>query len=165
MFYNPEMDDPELLKKFKIFKKIGKGAFSIVYKAEYIINKRKCALKIIDKEYLNNKSYDEFNVEINYIKQEAKIMEICKSKNIVELYEYFETEKSIIFVLELCDCNLNSYFHKIKDKNMVDNIKFMQQIFNDLNDAIKILYQKKIMHRDIKLENIYLKLKTKNIIK
>ena len=170
MFYNPEIDDPELLKKFKIFKKIGSGTFSIVYKAEYIINKRKCALKIFDKEKIKEYSMkqcfdenvnDELNVAINDVKQEAKIMEVCKSKNIVELYEYFETEKSMIFVLELCDCNLNSYFHKIKDKNMIDNINFIQQILYDLNDAIKILYQKKIMHRDIKLENIFLKFENK----
>ena len=34
-------------------------------------------------------------------------MEICKSKNIIELYEYFETEELIILVLELCNCNMN----------------------------------------------------------
>ena len=44
---------------------------------------------------------------------------------------------------------------------MIDNINFMQQIFNDINNAIKILYQKKIMHRDIKLRNIFLKFENK----
>ena len=170
MFYNPEIDDPELLKKFKIFKKIGSGTFSIVYKAEYIINKRKCALKIFDKKkdkgdlintYLDENVNGELNVAINNIKQEAKILEVCKSKNIVELYEYFETEKLIIFVLELCDCNWFDYIFKNENKNMIDNIKFMQQIFNDLNCAIKILYQKKLMHRDIKLQNIFLKFENK----
>ena len=95
------MDEPDVLKKFKIFKKIGKGGSAEIYKAEYLINKKECALKIIDKEilkhdlkckYLKEDLHDELNDLINIIKQEAKFMEVCKSKNIVELYEYFEKE-------------------------------------------------------------------------
>ena len=36
------------------------------------------------------------------------------------------------------------------------NIYFIQMILNDFNNAIKIFYQKKVLHRDIKLDNIFL---------
>ena len=42
--------DSEITIRFKILKEIGKGAFSIVYKAFDIINKRECALKIYYKD-------------------------------------------------------------------------------------------------------------------
>jgi len=41
-----------------------------------------------------------------------KIMRICKSENVVNLYDSLETDDSIILVLELCDCNLSEYFDK-----------------------------------------------------
>ena len=85
-------------------------------------------------------------------------MRICKSENVVDLYDYLETENSIIFVLELCDCDLSEYLsknHKEEKKGM--DIASIKKIFNDLNKAIKILHQNNIIHRDIKLENIFMK--------
>ena len=37
------------------------------------------------------------------------------------------------------------------------DIASIKKIFNDLNKAIKILHQNNIIHRDIKLENIFMK--------
>ena len=177
------MDAPDISKKFKIGKKIRrfriptkppshgftiKTIFSEVYEALDLINNRKCALKIfnkkeIKKDLINNyKNYESEEIEkefisvINSIKNEKMITEICKSKNTVELYEYLETEDLIILSMELYETDLDN-FNKKMGGDLNDNINLIQNIFNDLNNAIKILYQKKIMHRDIKLENIFLK--------
>jgi len=156
--------EKEIPNRFKISKGIGEGGSSVVYKAFDIINQRKCALKIFNKEKLKEIYYsydydekDEINNEIiKSIKNEAKIMEICKSKNVVELYEFLETHNLVILVLELCDCDLYYYLdHKFKNKNM--DIAFIQKIFNDLNEAIKVIHQNNIIHRDIKLKNIFIK--------
>ena len=177
------MDAPEISKKFTIGKKIGsvpiptkppshiftiKIIYSEVYEALDLINNRKCSLKIfnkkeIKKDLMNNyKNYESEEIEnefisvINSIKNEKMITEICKSKNTVELYEYLETEDLIILSMELYETDLDN-FNKKMSGNLNDNINLIQNIFNDLNNAIEFLYQKKIMHRDIKLENIYLK--------
>ncbi len=55
-----------------------------------------------------------------------------------------ETRDSYILVLELCEIDLEQYLKKKPEKR---NIDF--QIIG-LNKALKILYQKKVMHRDIK---------------
>ena len=148
----------EIQKRFKDLKEIGRGAFSKVYKAFDTINERKCALKIYYREKIEDVLRYEDNEDIiktiNSIKNEAKILQICKSKNIVELYEYFEIKKLFIFVLELCDGDLNYFIEKNGSKT---KITVIQKIFNDLNNAIRILFKNNIIHRDIKFSNILIK--------
>ena len=150
--------------RFKINKKIGNGSFSEVYSAFDKLKNRKCALKIFNKENIKKELlFDYFSNDIAYkeiiesIINEAKIMEICKSKNIVEIYEYYETENLIILVLELCNTDLSLYYEKKMAQKEKNDFIFIQKLFNDLNNAIKILHQNNIIHRDIKFSNIFIK--------
>lgn len=157
----------ELSNQFEITYLIQKGTFSSVYKAFYKTNKKSCVLKIISKDHIKENLLFEYPKEKidgilpkwlnDNIFNEIKIMCCCKSKNIVELYESFETEKYIVLVLELCDFNLQNFPKKI-------DIILIQKLFLDLNDALKILYERHIMHRNIKPENIYLKYENNDII-
>ena len=149
----------DISEKYELMECIGKGGFSEVHKALDKINHRECALKLIYKDYIekgNQKDYMK-----NSILREIEIMKVCKCNNIVELYDSFETESYFILALELCDIDLLSYI--IKQKNP-GNLYFIQNIFLQLNNAFKIIYEKKIIHRDIKPENIYLKFDKNNKI-
>ena len=155
---------PEISKKYDLVKALGKGGFAKIFKAIDKSSKKEYALKIFDKELIKYQILDEyfdFNENaykeiLSSIQNEIQLMKMCKSENVVEFYEYFETEKAIVLVLELCDCNLKDYIIK----NNYD-LEFIQKVFKGLNNAIKFLNQNKIIHRDIKLENILLKYKDK----
>ena len=98
---------------YSIKEKIGKGGFSKVYKAFDKINNRECALKIFSKEDIeegNKKKY-----LINSILKEIEMMKKLKCKNVVELYNAFETKENFVLVMELCDTDLDHYIHKYKE--------------------------------------------------
>ena len=56
--------------------------------------------------------------------------------------------------MELCDCNLLERLNKTSNGLKVDEIK---KILEQLNNTFKIMFKNKIIHRDIKLQNILLK--------
>ena len=76
-----------------------------------------------------------------------------KHKNIVRLYEYFETEKHILFVIELCAGGdlLNYVRRRRRLKEDVAKCLFKQII-----ESLAYCHRKNIVHRDIKLDNILL---------
>ena len=157
------MEDDEILKNYEIKGAIGVGGFGEVFKAFDKIKKRECALKIIGKKFIyesNEKDY-----QLKFIKNEIEILKLCKSKNVVEYYDSFETNKSFVIAQELCDCDLNRYIENHLDKDQIPyDFSFIQKFFKDLNNAIKILYQNHVMHRDIRPLNIFIKFENGNVI-
>jgi len=88
-------------------------------------------------------------------------MKICSEENdnSVKYYEHFHYTDKFVIVMELCDNSLQ----KILDERKKGFT--YEQIFNimcQLNNTFKIMYKNKIIHRDIKLDNILIKYKDKN---
>ena len=137
------------LNSFKNLLNIGRGRYSSIYKAEDIKNNAIVALKEIHKNY-----FDEPDYALKCAKREIKITQELQSQNVVKLYKTIETKEEIVLVLELCDMTLDSL---IGDLNPFHDLYLFQQFVIKLNNALKIMYKKKIMHRDIKPENIFIK--------
>ena len=76
---------------FKFIKNIGSGSFGIVVHAIYLHNDREVAVKIINKEKHKN---------INKLKQEIVILREMKHPNIIEFYDYIETENKFYIIME-----------------------------------------------------------------
>ena len=155
-------DDSLELDSYEIKEKIANGGFSKVFKAYDKKNHRNCALKIIDKKWIYDSN--EKDHIINSIKEEIKNTKLCKSENIIELYDSFETKKSFVIALELCDYDLRKFVNNFKDKSTLMDPSQIQNICKGLRNAMISLYQNKIIHRDIKPENIYLKIEKDNVI-
>lgn len=85
--------------------------------------------------------------------QEVVMLKKTRHKNIVRLYEYFETEKHILFVIELCAGGdlLNYVRRRRRLKEDVAKCLFKQII-----ESLAYCHKKNILHRDIKLDNILL---------
>jgi len=159
------------------FSQIGEGAFGKIYKAKMIFGNTYRAIKIIDKEKIKNllrnqlmkENIDnEFKLYFQHFLNEIEYMKICCKDNInsVKLYEYFDTEKELAIVMELCDESLQSILNKkIKGFNKEE----IYDMINQLNNTFKIMNKNHIIHRDLKLDNILVKYtdntKTKFILK
>jgi len=160
---------------YDIIKEIGNSSFSSVYKAKVKGKEEYIAIKVINKEkiktalrneYCKQDIEEEYNKATNF-KNEIKFMEICgeNNENSVKYYQHFETENKFIIVMELCDGNLIDFTKLKKDLNINDIYELLCQI----NNTFKIMKEKQIAHRDLKLQNILFKYgneeKTKYIFK
>ena len=81
---------------YRVGKVLGKGAFGKVNLAVHKLTECLCALKSISKECISDEN------QSRKVMQEVVMLKRIKHKNIIRFYEYFETEKHIVMVIELC---------------------------------------------------------------
>ena len=138
------------MKFYKYGRLLGKGAFGKVNLGLHTLTGRLVAIKSINKEKIKNERQKQ------KIKQETTIMEtLSKSKNIVKIFETYETKKHICIVMEyICAGDLLTYIKK-RSKLTEPVAKF---IFKQIILGIKHIHDNGIIHRDIKLDNILLDL-------
>lgn len=85
--------------------------------------------------------------------QEVVILKKTRHRNIVRLYEFFETQKHLLFVMELCSGgDLLNYVRK-RRRLKEDVAKY---VFKQIIEGLGYCHSKQILHRDIKLDNILL---------
>ena len=149
---------------------IGEGGFGRVFKAKIKNTNEERALKIINKKKLiqsfksNNrreptdeekkKYFDDLLNEIKYMKM---MEDKNKNENTVKFYEHFDFENEFIFVMELCDENLDDFLNRKQSFN-VDEIYY---ILTQLNNSFQLMNKLKLVHRDLTLKNILVKYKNK----
>ena len=73
--------------------------------------------------------------------------------NIMHLYEFMETANNYYLVIQYCNNgDLETYLKKMGKLSEDEAVYFLMQIMN----AFQVLHKNKIMHRDVKLANIFL---------
>ena len=132
--------------KYKLLKTIGKGNFARVMLARHMLTSNDVAIKIIDKTQLNQNSLEK-------LFREVSIMKILTHPNIVKLYEVIETDKTLYLVMEYVN-NGEVFEYLVKNGRMKENIA--RQKFRQIVSAVQYLHSKKIIHRDLKAENLLL---------
>ena len=150
-FYKKNKKYPTTKMKFyKYGRLLGKGAFGKVNLCLHTLTGRLVAIKSINKEKIKNER------QKKKIKLETTIMEtLSKSKNIVKIFETYETKKHICIVMEyICAGDLLTYIKK-RSKLTEPVAKF---IFKQIILGIKHIHDNSIIHRDIKLDNTLLDL-------
>ena len=132
-----------MIKRYSLEEKIGKGNFGEVYSGLL-----KVAIKRIPKTIIEQQNiYEE-------LEREKEILSKCQSNNIIKLFDFIETENYYDLILEKCDTDLNSILEK---KHRGFTMIEIRNIMNQLNNGFKIMQLHNIIHRDIKLENIFVK--------
>jgi len=87
------------------------------------------------------------------VMQEVMILKQTRHRNIVQLYEYFQTTKHVLIVIELSSGgDLLSYVRK--RRQLKEDIA--KSVFKQIVEALKYCHSKRILHRDIKHDNILL---------
>jgi calcium/calmodulin-dependent protein kinase I len=128
---------------YKFGKEIGKGGFSVVYKATEKATGKKFAIKRIQK--------DEEGVDIELLKREIYIMKKVDHPNILKLFEVYEDDDYFFLVLELVEGL--ELFDKIVDRGNYSE-KDAANIVKQILEAVKYLHEEGIVHRDLKPENL-----------
>ena len=129
-------------KDYEMIEKLGEGTYGEVFLCKNKITNQKVAIKkILKKHGLDEKE----------VKQEIEILRQLNHPYILKLYEYYITEDYIYLVEELCsEGDLSEKLYKIHIFPEFIVKIIMMQIFK----ALMYLYSKKILHGDLKLENI-----------
>ena len=137
---------------FDIYDKVcllGKGAFGSVYKVSRKNSGTRLiirALKEISKESMNVKPENE-----EEIRNEIEVLKNIDHPNIMKIFEFFEDEKNIYLINEFCGGGDIAHIH---DKYGLFPEFFLKYIMFQVFLAISFLHSNKVVHGDIKRENI-----------
>lgn len=133
---------------YKAIKMIGKGSFARVYLSEQKLTQVQFAVKAFNKEYL---TYSTKNSAKPCLLNEIQIMRELKHDSIIQMHDVYETENSIYLVLELIE---GKTLEEILKKATKYNEAKYKTMIKSILEALSYLSSKKIMHRDLKPDNI-----------
>ncbi|RWS29690.1 serine/threonine-protein kinase PLK1-like protein, partial [Leptotrombidium deliense] len=134
-------------KKYIKGKFLGRGGFAKCYELIEKPGDVVFAGKVIAKAQLQKSDQKE------KMSQEIAIHRSIKHKHIVQFNSYFEDKNFIYIVLELCSKRSLMEMHKRRKTLTEPEIRyFVRQIA----DACLYLHERKIVHRDLKLGNLFL---------
>ncbi|XP_046393580.1 serine/threonine-protein kinase PLK1 [Ischnura elegans] len=125
----------------------GKGGFARCYEITDVRTKNVYAGKIISKKLLTK------NLQREKVTQEIEIHRSLSHTNIVGFHGYFEDANNVYIVLELCRMRSLMELHKRRKILTAPEVRyFLRQILLGVN----FLHSQRIIHRDLKLGNLFL---------
>jgi serine/threonine protein kinase len=140
-----------IVDNLNLEKCLGKGAFGEVYlTTKKGDDKKKYATKKIDREEI------EKGEGIKYLKNEIIVLQYLNHPNIVKFEEVKKTKKHYYIVMEFCNGGeLSKALEKYQEKNGKPfTEELVQHFMRQIIDAFKYIHERKIIHRDVKLDNI-----------
>lgn len=126
------------MNNFKHITYMSNGRSSKVYKAFSVEMNREVVLKVIDKKYTIG------------AQNEVNILSTISNSSVPRLYEYIHTKKYHIIVMDLC--NGQELFSVVNGKAV--ELTTLKTIFTDIAKTMASIHKNRIVHRDLKLENI-----------
>ena len=127
---------------------LGKGGFATVYSARSKQTNEEVAIKIIDKDSMRSAGI------LDRVKTEVSIHSKLKQSSVVELLTYFESDKHVYLVLELCQNG--ELFSYLKRHKVVLNERETACVLYQICTGLVYLHSHSILHRDLSLSNILL---------
>lgn len=137
-----------IIDGYKIVSLLGKGGMASVYLAENPHKMpKKVAVKILEIDIEKNKEY------VLRFKKEAYICSRLTHQNIVKVFNYGIYDNQYYILMEFIDGkDLSFYIKNNKERPIKDILSFANQIAS----ALSFAHDNKIIHRDIKPQNIIL---------
>ena len=153
----PQKEKAEYTKKignYILLNQIGMGTFSKVTKAIHIITSQQVAVKILDKEKIEDE------IDLERIIREIEILKNIHHPNIAQMYETYSTIHNFYLIMELVSGG--DLFDFITENSYLSE-NLACHFFRQLIGVLEYLISMGIAHRDIKPENILLDENYKNI--
>ena len=139
-----------LLENYTLTKLLGKGTFGDVYLTTKKNSNLSYATKRMDRELAEHPKY------CKYFVNEVSILRNIYHKNIVKIEDLKKTKNHYYIIMEYCNGgslynNLEKYMTKY-EKPFPE--KVVQHLMRQIVSALYYLHGLKIVHRDLKLDNI-----------
>ena len=134
---------------YNLKREIGHGSFGRVYLGEDQKTKELYAIKRVDKRQLQQSQYLE-----KAFWKEVEIMRKIQSPYSVKLYNVLTSLHYYNMVEELCDGDL---YTELKERQNGFSTEKVRRIMIQLNDAFAQMQKHKIVHRDLKVSNVFIK--------
>ena len=141
------------LENYELDKFLGKGAFGEVYLTTKKGEDKKFATKKLDRAEME-KEED----AMKYLRNEIVILQYLEHPNIVKFEEVKKTKKHFYIITEYCNGgDLTGALEKYEEKyGKPFPEEIVQHLMKQIISAFKYLHSLKIIHRDVKLDNILL---------
>ena len=140
------------LGSYTIEKLLGEGSFGKVHLTKKEGDSKKYATKELDREEIDSSEAKK------YLINEIRILQSLNHPNIVKFVDIKKTKKHYYIMMEFCNGgelskNLEKYIMK---NGTAFPEELVQHFIRQIIDAFKYIHGKKIIHRDVKLDNILL---------
>ncbi|NWH32927.1 NEK5 kinase, partial [Chloropsis hardwickii] len=136
------------MDKYEIIKQIGEGSFGKIFLAKGKMDNEPCVIKEINLTKMPVK-------EKEASEKEVVLLAKMKHANIVTFYASLQEKNKLYIVMEYCDGG-----DLMKRINMQHGVLFDEdQIlswFVQISLGLKHIHDKKILHRDVKAQNVFL---------
>jgi len=132
---------------FEQLELLGEGMGSKVYKVQSVYAGKIYALKMVDKTFVESEVNKEF------LLREYQFQKLLSHPNIVQSISFFETDQHLCFLLEFCgNETLQERLELMGGKFTESQCRWwIKQLLN----AIDAVHTAGIIHRDIKLSNMF----------
>ncbi len=136
-----------LVRKYTKGKLLGKGGFARCYEVVNIETGKVSAAKVVTKASLvKNRAKQKLMSEI-------KIHRSLHHPNVVSFEQFFEDSENVYMLLELCvNQTLNELVRRRRRLTELETKCYMMQLI----DGLKYLHAHRVIHRDLKLGNLFL---------
>ena len=137
---------PKIIGTYEISEELGAGLLGGVCSAIHKYTDERVAIKIFSKSSLQI-----YRSELPLINNEISVLKILNHKNIIKLYEVFESPTHIYLVTE--HCSGKELFDLISSKKRLTEPE-AKTLFYQVISALEYMHSMNVCHRDIKPENI-----------
>lgn len=148
--------------KYKILKQIWKWEYWVVYKVKHLKLDRISVLKFfVTPNEINSDQYktkkDIVSVFKKEFHKEAKVAASIKNKkNLVEIFDVKVDEPNTYIEYSYCDSTLEKYLDENCDKDWKLEVEKVLTVILQICSWLTKIHKSWLMHRDIKIQNIFL---------